>query len=656
MEAQDPVADLTALYEQHGAVPGFAVALEHLVASISSAVNEFLASTESPGSDIENQGISSPDQPPASIASLDQTTECLGHSLEGLSVIKAQLENCILTASHSLHVENTVRQIAIEMDTPSRGRKRRQPLRDGEAALTNAFIDARVLTSSEISTAFRCSDKLALGLMFEGEQLARMPRLNDLSRHGSIPTWQVSAITRYAPDLVGAALHEYDAKLTDFVTSGRRALRTLNNRAQKVFNTLHPEASSVRRKRAHEKRTVYLEPEFDGLVTLIAKLPAEAGVAIDNTLNDLAAAVKTERTADTRTAAQIKADALVALVLAPPRAADNPAARTATKFALTMDVGSEFPKAVPFLGKRIPWHHCGETASLGALADHGHLAPDATARILQGRSFARGHGGVLRAAGYTGAHRDTNLDRVDNVADTGLHSTNPISTDQHVADRYSADPVSTDPNSTDQDNAEAGNPLRTLAQSEPVDPVDPADSSAPPAAPDALDNILDGRVRANVIVTIPYSVLTGESDVGAHVDGIGEISAESALRIAALAPTLTRMLTDPATGVALGLEQNRYRVDAKLREHLMARTQSCEFPGCGASVHRTDADHIQDWRSGGKTNPENLQLLCRKHHNLKTHLGWRCRRLDDGRTEWTSPLGSIFYAAPVPLHEPDPPF
>uniref|UniRef100_UPI000479E222 HNH endonuclease signature motif containing protein n=1 Tax=Haematomicrobium sanguinis TaxID=479106 RepID=UPI000479E222 len=64
---------------------------------------------------------------------------------------------------------------------------------------------------------------------------------------------------------------------------------------------------------------------------------------------------------------------------------------------------------------------------------------------------------------------------------------------------------------------------------------------------------------------------------------------------------------------------------------------------------RTDADHITEWDTGGETNPENLQLLCRKHHNLKTHHGWQAKVLDPetNTIQWTSPLCNTYLTEPV---------
>ena len=38
----------------------------------------------------------------------------------------------------------------------------------------------------------------------------------------------------------------------------------------------------------------------------------------------------------------------------------------------------------------------------------------------------------------------------------------------------------------------------------------------------------------------------------------------------------------------------------------------------------------------------NLAPLCRRHHNAKTHHGWRYHRLPDGTYLWTGPDGTQY--------------
>ena len=41
---------------------------------------------------------------------------------------------------------------------------------------------------------------------------------------------------------------------------------------------------------------------------------------------------------------------------------------------------------------------------------------------------------------------------------------------------------------------------------------------------------------------------------------------------------------------------------------------------CGGQLQRFEADHIREWSTGGKTETQNLQLLCPICHKAKTRL------------------------------------
>jgi hypothetical protein len=70
---------------------------------------------------------------------------------------------------------------------------------------------------------------------------------------------------------------------------------------------------------------------------------------------------------------------------------------------------------------------------------------------------------------------------------------------------------------------------------------------------------------------------------------------------------------------------------------LIARDGGCSFPGCTHPPQWCDRHHILDWILGGRTDLENLTLLCRYHHTHFQQKGWSCRLNPDGLPEWTPP-------------------
>jgi hypothetical protein len=59
-------------------------------------------------------------------------------------------------------------------------------------------------------------------------------------------------------------------------------------------------------------------------------------------------------------------------------------------------------------------------------------------------------------------------------------------------------------------------------------------------------------------------------------------------------------------------------------------------PGCDVA-HGLEIDHWQvDFADGGKTSLENLARVCKRHHLLKTHQGFRLEG-GPGRWQWVPP-------------------
>lgn len=171
---------------------------------------------------------------------------------------------------------------------------------------------------------------------------------------------------------------------------------------------------------------------------------------------------------------------------------------------------------------------------------------------------------------------------------------------------------------------------------------------------DALGDLLTGRgspagVGVSVAVTVPVLTLLGHEEAPGVLEGYGPIDADTARRLAAHAPSFSRLLTHPVTGAVLDLDRRSYRVPADLRRWLALRDGGCTFPGCGRRPGACDLDHTIAWADGGETSAANLAHLCRHHHRLKHESRWRVERPDDGPPRWTSPTGAHRRADPPPF-------
>lgn len=174
-----------------------------------------------------------------------------------------------------------------------------------------------------------------------------------------------------------------------------------------------------------------------------------------------------------------------------------------------------------------------------------------------------------------------------------------------------------------------------------------------------LDGVTPGGlgqgVRGNVAVMVSVMTLLGHDDDPAHLDGYGPIDADTARRIAAHAPSFTRMLTDPETGVILSVGRSRYAVPADLRRWLRVRDETCRGPGCNQSAASCDIDHGIEWHDAGRTRHDNLAHLCKRMHKLKTETNWTLNHRPGGVIDWTSPTKHTYTTEPARLIQVTPP-
>ena len=113
--------------------------------------------------------------------------------------------------------------------------------------------------------------------------------------------------------------------------------------------------------------------------------------------------------------------------------------------------------------------------------------------------------------------------------------------------------------------------------------------------------------------------LTTGTGLGTFDDGT-PISAADARRLACDA-NLHRVITR-ADGSILDYGRATRTVSAALFMVLCLRDKGCRFPGCDRPCHLTDAHHVKHWIDLGETQPENLVLLCRRHHRVVHREGW----------------------------------
>ena len=172
-----------------------------------------------------------------------------------------------------------------------------------------------------------------------------------------------------------------------------------------------------------------------------------------------------------------------------------------------------------------------------------------------------------------------------------------------------------------------------------------------------------GRVGTGAVeiqVLVDARVLAGLAP-----DGAGFVSAGKAGSIAigrddivalisneSIPTVFRRLLLDPVSGALIDRGAKTYAPNADLIAWLQTRDARCRFPGCTADAARCDVDHAVDFEDGGPTTIANTGLLCRRHHNRKTHAGWTIEDTrDDGSCLFVSPTGERHRHHPASLAE-----
>ena len=128
------------------------------------------------------------------------------------------------------------------------------------------------------------------------------------------------------------------------------------------------------------------------------------------------------------------------------------------------------------------------------------------------------------------------------------------------------------------------------------------------------------RARPSAVVVVDWSTLTG-SALG-RMDGefTGTLHPADVDRLLCDA-SVSRVVTDPA-GLPIDVGRATRTIPTALRKALVVRDQGCRYPGCRRPPGWCDAHHVIHWRDGGRTDGDNLVLLCDRHHHVVHRRGW----------------------------------
>jgi hypothetical protein len=155
-----------------------------------------------------------------------------------------------------------------------------------------------------------------------------------------------------------------------------------------------------------------------------------------------------------------------------------------------------------------------------------------------------------------------------------------------------------------------------------------------------------GEDRTLVVVQVsvenltrnPQAVPAGTSqptEAICHIEGAGSIEATTAHKLACDNPLLGALIDKH--GKVLALACTRRLVSKAQRRALLIRDGMCQYPGCHQTRH-LKAHHVIPWILGGRTDLQNLILLCQWHHTAVHEGGVSITQGSEGWV-FTKPIG-----------------
>jgi Domain of unknown function (DUF222)/HNH endonuclease len=185
-----------------------------------------------------------------------------------------------------------------------------------------------------------------------------------------------------------------------------------------------------------------------------------------------------------------------------------------------------------------------------------------------------------------------------------------------------------------------------------------------PAMPDEEQEYFADARRADALVALCSAQTAEDPDpdlatvvIHAQLDGLDdgsggcEIEGGPALHPSAVRRLLCNARVQPVVedraGRVVGLGRTSREPSAWMIRQIRHRDRECRFPGCGARRF-TEAHHVVWWRHGGRTDLDNLVLICSFHHRLVHEHGWSLTRDREGTVKWFDHEGNRYRAGPSP--------
>jgi hypothetical protein len=149
---------------------------------------------------------------------------------------------------------------------------------------------------------------------------------------------------------------------------------------------------------------------------------------------------------------------------------------------------------------------------------------------------------------------------------------------------------------------------------------------------DALVELASGGgAQAQIQVTSSIETLLGLAGAPAAEMELASlpISAKTVERLACDS-SIARVLLD-SESVVIDLGRAKRTISGPARKALNLRDKHCTWPECERPASWCAGHHLQHWAHGGTNEPDNLTLLCHRHHWMVHEGSWQIVRDSDGR-------------------------
>lgn len=451
--------------------------------------------------------------------------------------------------------------------------------------------EATRLASAEVGVALGLPPATAATRLSESVELVdRHPRAADCWRTARIDRQRVRAFAARTAGLDASMVAEVESVLLSDGGQkvGATTCVTLRRRLEREIARRDPAASERRTKLAREDRGVFVQPGDDGMSRFCADLPAPVALLAHEVVDTVARGLPEGARAG-RTAAQARADVFGDIV---------------TRLA-----------AFGRVDLRVPGSGNAETRCGAADPDEEADSVDVDRVLPVGWEALGASVSVLVDADVFSRCATDDLPQLEHA----------------LLERYGNIPAD-----LAHALAVSARRARVLIPQTQANPEQPATAPSAPddraaAVADAVADSLsrfcstDGSVPVAGAPVRPLDAGRG-AGLGRHVGRRPAAEQEP------------QGVPPVAEGQQVG--HWAYRPDRETAERVVQRDRVCRFPGCRRPARQCDLDHRIPYDEGGPTTFDNLDVLCRYHHRIKTHAGWRAIRVPGNRMRWTSPLGA----------------